>query len=157
MIITLAQARAVILQALALLGIKPTFESIRMLLAIGLQESGFRARVQMGGGPAHSFWQFEAGGGVKGIMTHPASTAMLKDLCRQRGVEFSRTAIWEAMAKDDVLGAGAARLLLRTDPRPMPVDGAAGWTVYNSVWRPGKPHPKRWPQHWADATEAARA
>ena len=34
-----------------------------LLLAIGLQESRFEHRQQIGG-PARSFWQFERGGGV---------------------------------------------------------------------------------------------
>src|SRR5690606_35531315 len=40
-----------------------------MLLAIGLQESRFEHRRQIKG-PARGFWQFERGGGVRGVMTH---------------------------------------------------------------------------------------
>ena len=47
----------------------------RFLLAIALQESGLRYRRQVvaGGaenGPASSFWQFEKGGGCKGVLAH---------------------------------------------------------------------------------------
>lgn len=39
------------------------------MLAIGLQESRLQHRRQ-NGGPARGFWQFEKGGGVKGILFH---------------------------------------------------------------------------------------
>jgi len=49
-----------------------------LLIAIGRQESKFKDRAQVlnggGKGPARGFWQFEQGGGVKGVMTHPATT-----------------------------------------------------------------------------------
>ena len=37
-----------------------------LLLAIGLQESKFSHRLQIGG-PARGYWQFEQGGGVRGV------------------------------------------------------------------------------------------
>lgn len=46
----------------------PSMDSVRarmMLLAIGLQESRFEHRRQLGNGPARGFWQFESGGGVR--------------------------------------------------------------------------------------------
>ncbi len=59
--------------ALQIIGVRDTPEGRLMLLAIGLQESRFEHRRQLGNGPARGFWQFEAGGGVKGVMTHLAS------------------------------------------------------------------------------------
>jgi hypothetical protein len=45
-------------------------EAIVMLLAIGLQESRFQHREQIGG-PAVSFWQAEKSGGmVRGVLNH---------------------------------------------------------------------------------------
>ena len=127
-----------------------------MLLATGLQESRFEYRRQMGNGPARGFWQFERGGGVKGVFTHHASTGHLYNLCKARGVPFDIPAIWAALETDDVLAAGVARLLYYTDPKPLPeVDDAEGsWKLYLRTWRPGKPHPETWPGYHQQAREA---
>src|SRR3546814_6857126 len=50
-----------------------------MLLAIGLQESRFLHRAQIGG-PARGYWQFERGG-VHGVLSHHASKAEAGKLC----------------------------------------------------------------------------
>jgi hypothetical protein len=127
-----------------------------MLLATGLQESRFQYRRQMGNGPARGFWQFERGGGVKGVFTHHASTGHLHNLCKARGVPFDVPTIWAALETDDVLAAGVARLLYYTDPKPLPdVDDADGaWKLYLRTWRPGKPHPATWPDYHQQAREA---
>lgn len=128
-----------------------------LLLAIGMQESRFLYRRQMGNGPARGFWQFERGtqasrGGVWGVYLHKQSRDHLKALCAARGVEFDPDAIWRALEQDDVLAAGVARLLLWTDAQPLPaVDDMEGaWTLYATrAWRPGKPHKKTWPEFHA--------
>lgn len=127
-----------------------------MLLVTGLQESRFQYRRQMGNGPARGFWQFERGGGVKGVFTHHASTGHLHNLCKARGVPFDIPTIWAALETDDVLAAGVARLLYYTDPKPLPdVDDAEGsWALYMRTWRPGKPHPETWPTYHQQAREA---
>lgn len=131
-------------------------EATVQLLATGLQESRFEYRRQMGNGPARSFWQFERGGGVKGVMSHPASAAHMQAICEARGVPFTAMDIWQSMEFDDVLAAGAARLLYWTDPKALPSarDGAewanAAWALYLRTWRPGKPHRETW-----DANHAA--
>ncbi|PLC06416.1 hypothetical protein CY658_05120 [Variovorax sp. RO1] len=127
-----------------------------MLLSIGLQESHFEHRRQMGNGPARGFWQFERGGGVKGVFTHSASTGHLRNLCDARGVPFDVPTIWAALERDDVLAAGVARLLLYTDPYPLPAeeDAGASWDLYLRTWRPGKPHPRTWPGYHQQAREA---
>lgn len=132
-----------------------------MLFAIGLQESRFTARRQLlkvGGemrpiGPAKGFWQFERGGGCRGVVDHPASRYWMHQACQARGVAFNATAIWNAIESDDVLAAVAARLLLFTDPRKLPecVDAAAGWNLYARTWRPGKPHRQTWDDLHAQA------
>ena len=123
-----------------------------MLLAIGLQESRFEFRRQLGNGPARGFWQFELGteasrGGVWGVYLHPNSRGHLADLCRARGVPFAPASIWSALERDDILAAAVARLLLWTDALPLPAvdDAAAAWNLYAvRTWRPGKPHPQTW-------------
>lgn len=132
-----------------------------MLLAIGLQESKFvhRAQVLNGGGkgPARGFWQFERGGGVKGVMTHHTTTGHAHRLCAERGVAWDSTAIWAKLETDDLLACGFARLLLFSDPKPLPaltdVDGS--WELYaKRTWRPGKPHRSTWDGYHKQAREA---
>lgn len=124
-----------------------------MLLTIGLQESRFEHRRQMGNGPARGFWQFERGGGVKGVFTHPASTGHLHNLCVARGVPFDIPTVWATLETDDVLAAGVARLLLFTDPYPLPEidDAGTSWDLYLRTWRPGKPHAETWPGYHGQA------
>jgi hypothetical protein len=124
-------------------------------LTIAGQESGWAYRVQ-NGGPAHSFWQFEKGGGVVGVMNHPASREHLKALCGWLAIPFDADVIYQAMIYNDVLAAGMARLLLLTDPRPMPEidDVQGGWDTYQRNWRPGAPHPEAWDARYATALAA---
>ncbi len=123
------------------------------LLAIGLQESRFEYRRQLGGGPAKSFWQMERGGGCAGIVRHPAVRDLTKWMCQERGCAFTALAIWNAIENDDILAAACARLLLWTDPKLLPrlgdVQGA--WDYYERVWRPGKPHRETWDAFYAAA------
>lgn len=149
--LTAAQRCAAIIEyainpAMALLPPKMTSDKATvMLLAIGLQESRLTYRKQIGG-PAKSFLQFESGGGVKGVMTHPASGEPSKDLCQSLGVPFARDSIFMAMEFNDVLAFGLGRLLLYTDPKALPEigDAQAAWDLYQRVWRPGKPHRQTW-------------
>ncbi|MFY1848681.1 hypothetical protein [Achromobacter dolens] len=128
-----------------------------MLLAIGLQESRFVHRRQIGG-PARGFWQFEKGtrasrGGVWGVYLHQASKDRLAALCKARSVTCDPDAIYAALEYDDVLAAGVARLLLWTDPKALPAvgDSDAGWALYLRTWRPGKPKPDSWPPLYRQA------
>ena len=133
-----------------------------MLVAIGLQESRFKYRRQLVGkpaqpvGPATGFWQFEKNGGVKGVLTHASTSKIARGLCDVRGVAAEPLAVWDALQRDDVLAAGFARLLLWTDPKPLPRigDAHAAWALYLRLWRPGKPHPETWPALYADAVRA---
>jgi hypothetical protein len=56
-----------------------------------------------------------------------------------------------------VLAAGVARLLLYTNPAPLPPVGnaEAAWLYYVNTWRPGKPHRKTWDELYALAMEIA--
>lgn len=130
-----------------------------MLIAIGLQESRFKYRRQLVGkpaqpvGPATGYWQFEKNGGVKGVLAHPSTSKVACNLCDVRGVAADPLAVWDALQRDDVLAAGLARLLLWTDPKPLPRigDADAAWALYLRTWRPGKPHPETWQALYADA------
>jgi len=131
-----------------------------LLLAIGLQESRFEFRRQLGNGPARGFWQFERGtrasrGGVWGLYLHPASRNMLAKLCLDRDCAFDPHPIWERIETDDVLAAGVARLMLWTSPKKLPEvgDEQGAWAYYLDTWRPGKPHPSTWPALYAQALD----
>lgn len=125
-----------------------------LLFSFGFQESDFEARQQIikkdgklvEAGPAVSWWQMEKGGGIIGVLTHAASKEMAKAVCAARGVRATSDAVWEAMKKDDVLGAAFARLLIYTNPFKLPKigDSAAAWELYLREWRPGKPKPQKW-------------
>lgn len=140
--------------ALALLPQRMTSpEAIVMLLAIGLQESRFVHRRQING-PARGFWQFERGGGVAGVIRHPASAPHMAVLCNARDVDCNSHAVYDRLEHDDVLAAGVARLLLWTDPHPLPVRDVQAWDLYFRTWRPGKPHRQTWDAFYAQAQTA---
>lgn len=114
-------------------------EAVTVLLTIGLQESKFQYRRQMGNGPARGLFQFEKMGAVDGVLQHRASRALALDVCRERGVASVAGDVHSKLEHDDVLAAAFARLLLWTDPKALPalndVDGA--WQLYLRTWRPG--------------------
>ena len=134
-------------------------EALVMLYAIGLQESRFQHRFQIvqgkpgAKGPARGYWQFERGGGCAGVLRHSASRYWMDMMCRKRSVAATQSALWQAIEQDDVLAAAAARLLLFTDPKRLPVlgDKDAAWNLYTRVWRPGKPHRQSWDACYATA------
>lgn len=141
-----------------------TPEARVMLLAIGLQESRFRDRVQrplrpgMRPGPARGFWQFERGGGVAGVLTHSATRTMAEHALARRDIPNDTRAAWDMLAKDDQLAAVFARLLLFTDPSPLPRigDDRGAWMYYIRNWRPGKPHPQTWRALYDSAVNTCR-
>ncbi len=127
-----------------------------MMMAIARQESGLTARIQRPNGPARSFWQFERAGGVRGVMMHPATRPYMEKLCATLVYPFNEHELHNAMAHNDVLAACMARLLLFSDPRPIPLTQPAGWLYYLQNWRPGKPHPDTWPSCWLGAMTATQ-
>lgn len=139
----------------ALLALPHAMKSPRalvMLLAIGLQESRFEHRYQVvqgrpgAKGPARGFWQFEKAGGCAGVLTHPASRFWMVGACNVRRLAPTPHALWKSIETDDELAATAARLLLFTDPKPLPglADAEGAWRYYLRNWRPGKPHRATW-------------
>lgn len=127
-------------------------EAVVMLLAIGLQESLFKYRRQMGNGPARGLWQFERAGGTAGVIRHSASRDHAAKVCALRGIELSAPmiqmsrpeldfirAVYDRLEFDDVLAAAIARLLLWTDPKALPAlnDAEGAFDLYIRTWRPG--------------------
>jgi hypothetical protein len=145
--------------ALALLPAKMTSpEAEAMLVAIAMQESRLKHRLQIRG-PARGFWQFELGtpetrGGVTGPFLHERTAGLVRQLCADLVIPYTPHDVYEAVAYNDVLAAGMARLLLYTDPYPLPLRGDVdgSWRCYaKRTWRPGKPHPQTWPAFYSDA------
>lgn len=129
-----------------------------MLLAIGLQESELTWRCQKGG-PAHGCWQFELTG-VRGVMANDKARLLLLDVCAKRGITTPNSImIYSALVSDDVLAAALARLLLWTDPRPLPAIGdmQGAWIYYIRNWAPGKPRFSSWPENYARAVSVIQS
>lgn len=146
------------LDELAQIGVPSSPQAARFVLAIALQESGLRNRRQVvaGGaeaGPAASFWQFEQGGGCKGVLMHPSAAPRMKAICDAYNVQATPAALWEAIRYQDIVAAAAARLLIYTLPGALPQTADQGWAQYLAAWRPGKPHPEKWAECWRVATE----
>jgi hypothetical protein len=145
--------------------------AVVLILAIMLQESSLAHRWQVidanrpdRKGPARGLAQFEKGtkasrGGVWGVYLHPASRYWLAQVCEKLGVEFHPNAIWAALESNDTLAVCVARLLLFTDPKPLPAIGAkdVAWAYYQRNWRPGKPHPETWHRKYSAAVQAVTA
>lgn len=135
----------------------PTQRSARVImLAIAGQESDWRFRVQGGNGPAHSFWQDEKMGAVNGVLHHPLTGTLARDLCAAQGVRPNAQDVWDFFATPagDFLACAFARLLLWTDARAIPTDAAGTWAYYLRNWRPGAPRPDAWPGYF-DAADVA--
>ncbi|GGG51807.1 hypothetical protein GCM10010964_43750 [Caldovatus sediminis] len=133
-----------------------TAEAERLLLAIAVQESGLRHRRQVPVAHAMGFWQFERGGGVAGVLRHRATAERARFVCEALLVKPEPETVWAALEQNDALACAFARLLLWTDPHPIPTEERAAWACYLRLWRPGKPHPERWPTCWRLAGEALR-
>lgn len=151
-------SRTAINPALAMLPARMDSARARVqMLAIGLQESRLVARVQ-GGGPAHGLWQFEQGG-VTGVLSHPASKPWAFAVCAARIADPLPAAVYDRLPTDDILAAAFARLLLWTDPSPLPAlgDAQAAWDLYARTWRPGKPRRESWDAFYDQALNAVGA
>ena len=135
------------------LGVSFNLAVRRFMVAIAGQESNWSARVQSGNGPAHSFWQFEKGGGVTGVLNHFSGRAHILKICDALKVTPTPQAVWTEMAKlrGDNLSFAMARLLIFTDRAQVPDDDEGTWAYYLRNWRPGKPKPKAWARNMAEA------
>ena len=129
-----------------------------MLLAIALQESGLKARAQAGGGPARGLWQFELSGGCDGVLRHRKTRDLARRLCAESGIDATPQGLHWRIEHDDILACQAARLLLWTDPAPLPAtlalnsyDADGAWALYLRTWRPGRPRYEHWPAHYTTA------
>lgn len=90
-------------------------------------------------GPARGLWQFEQGGGVKGVMMNAGTDAYALTICESFNIPFRRELVWSSLEGNDVLAACFARLLLWSDPQKMPwiTDADGAFNLYLRTWRPG--------------------
>lgn len=90
-------------------------------------------------GPARGLWQFERGGGVKGVMNHKSTSDLARKACHTFGVAFVPEVVHLELEKNPRLAAVFARLLLWTDPSVVPRAGGhdSAFSMYLRVWRPG--------------------
>lgn len=141
----------------------------QFLLAAAIQETNLQFRAQMlhgtnnGAGPARGWWQFEQGT-IGLLMRHVVTGPRLKLLCDAAWVRFEADDIWRAIEGHDFLAVSVARLLLLSDPHPIPTSEVAAWTCYSDrLWRPGAWHRgavedrlalrEKWSKSWKTAVE----
>lgn len=129
-----------------------SLEARAMLYAIARQESRLQYRRQIGG-PARGWWQFEQGGGVRGVVQHPATRPLLLPVLERLRYEPVVPILYAVIEHNDLLAAVFARLLLYTVPQrlPGPDDAEEGWRQYLWAWRPGKPHEHTWAEFYREA------
>lgn len=123
-----------------------------LVLAICRQESRLVHRRQLHG-PARGFAQFELAGGVVGVLTHPSTKAHIEGVLQELSYPPAASACYEAIEHNDILACVFARLLLWTDPHPLPAstDADGAWATYERTWRPGKPHRASFNPFFAEA------
>ncbi|NBC46818.1 MAG: hypothetical protein GVY22_02260 [Gammaproteobacteria bacterium] len=139
-------------------------EAERELLAIAGQESSWTWRYQLkpggpsadGAYPARGFWQFERRGGVAGVLRHQRTAKRARALCEACHVYPDSDDVWRALEGHDLLATGFARLLLWTEPDPLPKTRTQGWKQYLDLWRPGRPYPDKWAGYWKSADDVVR-
>lgn len=133
-------------------------EARMQLLCHAGQETMWLTRLQSHG-PAHSFWQFEEGGGVAAILGSPRGSIMIAALCADLCIPPDKATIFQAMIWNDALALGMARIRLFIDPGPLPKlwDIEAAWAMYIKDWGPGKPDRNRWNAVYAQSRAAISA
>jgi len=134
-----------------------TMPAKAMLIAIGLQESRFTHRRQTGNGPAKGYWQFEQGGGVRGVLTHRATKPHALAVLDRLGYSDYAVTVWNALEHNDILAMAFARLNLWWIPGALPGPGEhdKSWAYYIDGWRPGKPHRHTWDAFYDEAWQLA--
>src|SRR5215472_7871374 len=109
--------------ATPLIGIPASQEARVLLMAIAGQESDWDARRQQGAPQlGRGFWQFESNG-CSALATNATSEPKLSALLQGIEIPMVLPTIHEAIAWNDAMAVGMARLLLYCDPAPLPIVG----------------------------------
>ncbi len=149
--------RAAVIPALSLFPLHmDTVNARAMMIAIPLQESSLKHRKQLENGPARGYPQFELGldangravGGLSLLLKHQTAGPLCARVVDALDYsDLTPRELHSAMTHNDVLAAAMTRALLFTFPGPLPgpQEAEEGWHQYLSTWRPGRPHPEKWP------------
>jgi hypothetical protein len=117
-----------------------------LLLAIAIQESDLKHRLQRPSGRAKSWWQIERFTAIDSC----TRCKPVAKLCAEIGMEYEHS---------DLAACAIAAGILRITPGKLPVVGMAAeeveraWNYYFKAWRPGKPRPERWPSAYETAMQ----
>jgi hypothetical protein len=111
---------------------QPTERAV-LLLAIAIQESDLKHRVQWPSGPARSWWQIERSTAID-CCTRRKPAAKL---CAEIGRDYEHSDLAAC-----AIAAGILRITRGKLPAVGDQDGA--WEYYLKAWRPGKPRPEQW-------------
>jgi hypothetical protein len=127
-------------------------EALVLLMAIAGQESNWSSRLQQNG-PARGFWQFEKNEATLGLLTLSATRNSAMAFCAALDIPSDLATVDTAMAWNDPLAFAMARLLLWSDPAPLPAVGDQDTAInyYQRLWRPGAFAPSRRPTNYAAA------
>lgn len=109
--------------------------------------------LRLGVSPAAN--RLREGGGVRGVLKHPSTKRIIQDVIFKLGIHAEEC--YNCLAEDDDLAAAFARLLLYTDPKPLPSltsDPGESWEYYLRNWKPGKPHRETFDAFLLHAREA---
>ncbi|MFC5694160.1 hypothetical protein ACFPU0_01140 [Pseudomonas sp. GCM10022186] len=130
-----------------------------MLLAIGLQESGFHDRRPVSG-PERGYWRVDPDDDSLGaVLRHPATAAMAVEVCDRQQVPPIEERVFAALEHDDLLSAVFVRLRLHIEGERLPPVGEVGdaWNLYCRAWRPQEPDRRHWGRSYAQAMDALGA
>lgn len=128
----------------------------RLLLAIGIHESQFVHRQQVGG-PAVGFWQFEQGG-VMAVLGSKRQGPLAQDaMGTLKFPNLTPYGCQVAVLNNDVAAAVFARLLLAKLPDPLALSATGGFDQYARAWKPGRSRQDDWQASWDLAALHTRA
>jgi hypothetical protein len=96
---------------------------------------------------------------VKGVINHRNTKDILLKVLLSLNIAPSSGACYDCLAEPehDALATVFARLLLYTDPHPLPALNCApdlAWDYYFRNWRPGRPHRHTFDAYLIHAREA---
>jgi hypothetical protein len=126
-----------------------------LLIAIAMQESGLRDRLQIDENGkvlphlGRSWWQFERG--TVGLVLAHERCLWLPYRVQELGYNPTPHGVHDAMAHNDILGCAMGAALLWSDLKRLPSigDEKSAWACYMRNWNPGKPRPQDWPENYA--------
>jgi len=162
---TIVQPTLAMMEAHPAIRIPVTPKGNVLVMTCAGQESLWKSRRQIRIGQYHpqsvgarSYWQMEStwGGPVAINDVIQDTPRQLFAICEDLEIPTDELSLYEACAWNDTLACALARLLLWSDPAPLPEvgDKQGSWDYYRRNWKPGVPHPSTWSARY-DASLAA--